>query len=245
MVLAYLIIFFLGASFASFINVLAIRKNGMSGRSKCDICGRKIYWYGLTPVLGYVFSLGRCRFCKKKIPVWNLVSEISLGAIMTTLVYFYGFSYQAYVALAIVLILFYLLSFDYHNMILPDAAIILLAVIGLIYQIYFLGTDVWEILLTALLAALPFGILYVYSRGMWLGLGDIKLIFALSLSLGYPWAAISIILGIWSAAAFGLILVMFKRATLKSALPFGSFLAFTSILVILFQNEFQIVNTLF
>lgn len=237
----YLLLFFLGAAAASFVNLAAARRNKILGRSVCDGCGRKLSWLQLFPIIGYFIHLGRCRHCTVKISYWHPISEAFLGLIFVFIVYL---NLPLILNFSLAIVLFYLLTYDYHHMILPDMAILVVAIIG-ISQAYFFRASFLPDVITALLVTLPFGILYMFSRGSAMGLGDVKLIFAISLVLGYPWAPLSVIASIWLATLCGLILVAFKKATFKSALPFGTFLTFTTILVITFQNEFQIINRIF
>ena len=72
-----------------------------------------------------------------------------------------------------------------------------------------------------------------------MGLGDAKLSFAIGLILGYPFGLFAIIISVWVAALFGTLLMALKKADLKTALPFGSFLSAVTILFVIFQNEIQ------
>ena len=54
---------------------------------------------------------------------------------------------------------------------------------------------------------------------------------------GYPVALVVIVSAIWLAAILGIALIVSGRATMKTALPFGSFLALTAITAILFYND--------
>ncbi len=77
-------IFALGASFASFLNVVAYRlPRGKSilGRSHCPICQSQLSFAENFPILGWVTSRGRCRHCRIPIPPRYLLVEIILGSI--------------------------------------------------------------------------------------------------------------------------------------------------------------------
>ena len=84
-----------------------------------------------------------------------------------------------------------------------------------------------------------FAIMYLSSKGKWVGLGDAKLLFLIGLVLGYPLGFFALMLSVWIAALFGIGLIMLGKASRKTALPFGSFLAGVSIFIIIFQNELQ------
>ena len=63
-------IFAVGASFGSFLNVVAGRMNqgtSISGSSRCSSCNARIGRWDLIPILGWLTLGGRCRTCHVKI----------------------------------------------------------------------------------------------------------------------------------------------------------------------------------
>lgn len=77
----------LATCMASFVNLCAYRLcQGQSPlsphRSYCEHCRRELSWWQLLPILGYLFQVGRCRFCRQAInPYWPL-SEAGCGLLM-------------------------------------------------------------------------------------------------------------------------------------------------------------------
>ena len=57
----------------------------LSGRSRCDHCQKVISPLYLMPVLGYLFSIGKCSQCGKKISKVYFIEE--------SLAFFYGMLY--------------------------------------------------------------------------------------------------------------------------------------------------------
>lgn len=104
-----LLIFILGLVFGSFLNVLILRYNTgesvIKGSSRCFICGKKLKWRELIPVLSFIFQKGRCRNCGVKISLEYLVVEIITGFVFIFVylkqteffeyVFFYGKSFSA------------------------------------------------------------------------------------------------------------------------------------------------------
>ena len=81
---AALWIFFVGSTFASFLNVVAWRvPRGYSilGYSACPVCNVKLSFGDNFPVLGWLKSGGRCSACHLPISPRYLIVEIVLGAI--------------------------------------------------------------------------------------------------------------------------------------------------------------------
>ena len=76
----YILMFITGACIGSFINVIFSRHDWFHGRSRCDSCGYTLKWYDMIPLVSYVFLLGKCRKCKKKIDSSHFISELIMGA---------------------------------------------------------------------------------------------------------------------------------------------------------------------
>lgn len=84
-----LVLFALGASIGSFLNVVIDRlpkgKPVIKSRSICDYCRKVLCLKDLIPLLSYVFLRGKCRFCGKgidpRLPVVELTSGVVFLAI--------------------------------------------------------------------------------------------------------------------------------------------------------------------
>lgn len=80
--------FGLGAVLGSFVKALSdryLKKVSFWGRSYCESCKKQLKWYDLFPVFSYLVLKGKCRFCRKKIPLGNFITEIVLGLIIAFL----------------------------------------------------------------------------------------------------------------------------------------------------------------
>lgn len=80
---ATIIYFIIGAFLGSFYNVIAMRsireESWVKGRSKCDTCGHTLGLTDLIPIVSYIAHKGKCKYCKSKIPIQHLISEIGFG----------------------------------------------------------------------------------------------------------------------------------------------------------------------
>ncbi len=83
------LLFVLGASVGSFLNVVSLRYNpdkflfgrSLLGRSRCPHCGRTLHWFELVPVLSFILQLGRCRHCRAALSLEYPITEILSGLI--------------------------------------------------------------------------------------------------------------------------------------------------------------------
>lgn len=77
-----------------------------------------------------------------------------------------------------------------------------------------------------------------------MGLGDAKLIFAISLILGFPASLIAFFFDFWLGGIVGIFLIIFGAKTPKSQIPFGPFILAGSILAYFFSQQFILLLSL-
>ncbi len=240
-----LFIFLIGLSVGSFLNVVIFRLNKkgglLTGRSECPKCLKQLRWYDLFPVVSYISLAGKCRYCKKSISL--IYPFVELLTAFSFVVFYISFLNQP---VSLVTALFYILTisafiliifFDYLYFLIPDKIILPLTILAILFNYFFRRPEFMTLLLSALTLGGIFAIIHTVSNGNWIGFGDAKLLFLIGLVLGYPLGFLSMIFSIWIAALVGIGLMLSGKATRKTALPFGSFLAGISILIIIFQNE--------
>jgi prepilin signal peptidase PulO-like enzyme (type II secretory pathway) len=85
-----------------------------------------------------------------------------------------------------------------------------------------------------------FGSMYWYSKGKWIGGGDVKLGFWLGFLVGLKMVYFLILFSYTLGAIFSVFLLIFLKKKMKSEIPFGPFLVIGTWMVIFFQD--QILN---
>ena len=86
----------LGGALGSFAGVVASRgfQQSLSGRSRCDACGRTLGWYELVPLVSFPVLRGRCRSCSARIGLrtylWEMGGGLLAGAIALTVLLIVG-----------------------------------------------------------------------------------------------------------------------------------------------------------
>jgi len=252
--LAKLFLFLFGLCVGSFINVviawLEKKRKNIFGRSFCDACKKKLKWYDLIPVLSFLILKGRCRYCQKKIKIEYLAVELA-----TAILFSFQFSvfppeaggslthsFQLILNLFFISALIIIFVYDLKHYLIPD--IVLLPAIGLAL-ISKLLTPNYQLLTNSLFAALIaagfFAFLVLISHETWLGWGDVKLAILMGLLLGWP----NILLALFASFLFGAIigvgLILLKKKTFKSQIPFGPFLVGSTI-ICLYLNHLHLLN---
>jgi leader peptidase (prepilin peptidase) / N-methyltransferase len=147
MFLFYSIIFFLGLSAGSFLNVVIFRlesgKKIINDRSKCMNCGHILAWYDLFPVLSFIFLKGKCRYCQEKISWQYPIVEFATGIMFVLITsyklqsanyeyptfHFSDFPASIFYLLFIVSSLIVIFVYDLRHYIIPDK-IVYLAIIA-------------------------------------------------------------------------------------------------------------------
>jgi prepilin signal peptidase PulO-like enzyme (type II secretory pathway) len=124
-------------------------------------------------------------------------------------------NYQSPINVIILSLLVFSLVFDLKYMILPDFSTYILIGLSLIY---------WQNWLSGLGAFLFLLILHVGTKGKGMGFGDVKLAVFMGLYLGFPDIVVSFYVAFIVGAIVGVSLMIMKKASRKTMIPFGPFL---------------------
>lgn len=248
------ILFCLGLAFGSFLHVLASRydperfiltRDTVGGRSYCPHCKKTLAWYELVPLVSFLIQRGRCRNCGAKIGWSYFCVELASGLIVVfapfaALAMGLGF-FAAALWTTVFLVLLLVTLIDLRLQIIPDELNILLAALGLGVIVLNGPPAPWVGHIAAAFGAtLFFGLLIFITRGRGpngeggMGMGDAKLAFALGLLFGWPDTLLLVALAFVIGAAVGVALIAGKVKNMKSALPFGPFLAIAAAIVFFF-----------
>lgn len=258
------IFFGLGLIIGSFLNVVIFRlhtERSFGGRSMCLSCGHQLCWFELFPLFSFLALRGRCRKCKTKLSWQYPVVEFASGVIFAALflkfqdVFFastlsFAIVYAYYAAMFSILLV--ISGYDLRHKIIPDILALFLGVLAFA-GIFFFDLDtpwvfaphmpgLWDFLAGILLAA-PFALLWLVSRGRWMGLGDAKLAVGLGWMLGGSRLLSAAVLSFWSGAILGMLLVAFsKKYKMKSELPFAPYLMLGAALAFFFELHLYLFN---
>ncbi|WP_233199872.1 A24 family peptidase [Cryobacterium sp. N22] len=234
----------LGLAIGSFLNVVVYRvPAGMSvvvPPSSCPRCGAAIASRDNIPVLSWILLAGKCRSCRTAISVrYPLVEAGTAAAFVAVTLHLFtdeptnangitnellvlgAFFYLAAVSIALALI-----DVDVHR--LPNSIVLPGYIVGtvLLSLAALTSGDLGAVLRAGIgLAAMWFAyflMAMVYPGGM--GFGDVKLAGVLGLFLGYlGWGELAV--GSFAAFLLGgfyaVGLLVARRATRKSGIPFG------------------------
>jgi leader peptidase (prepilin peptidase) / N-methyltransferase len=225
------VVLLFGLCLGSFLNVVIYRlplgRSLWHPRSRCPRCQHSVRpWHNL-PVLGWLILRGRCADCKLPIP-WRYPLVELLGGLLT-LVAAYAFPSPLFslAALWFFLALLAVFFIDWDHRIIPDQISLSGAILGCLVAPWGLGLGAALAGLAAGAGALfVTGLAYEKLRGRpGMGLGDVKLAAMLGAFLGLKGVALTVILASLVGSILGIVLILRRKGTGATALPFGSFLA--------------------
>lgn len=236
----YLWLVLFGLAIGSFVNVVIARVpsgRSLTGRSACPHCGHTLAWYDLIPLVSFIWLRRRCRYCQRSISWQYFFVELYAGLVFPLsyrLLAGAGLSNWLY-ALFFLMLFLTLFAIDLEHQLLPNGLIVAGLIVAIAYATWF---RLWSAdrLLAAALLFLFFFLLWYFSHGTWLGLGDAKLALLVGLIFGLNGGIIVIYTAITLGAFLGLLLLLFRRAGLKTRLPLGSFITLTASLYLLWGN---------
>ena len=259
MELNVLLIFLLGASIGSFINVLIYRiplkESIVFGRSRCPKCQYQLSWFDNIPIISWLLLLGICRKCKENIstnyPIVELVTAflyvLNLYA-KPTLYIDSQFLFSKILGFILIFICISLFLFDLKFFWLPSFITLCGLSIGLggsllvsVYENFNINYLIYSAS-AAFFGYLFFLLLRVFGEKIFrkpvLGRGDEKLVALLGSFLGIQGILITIWLSFNLAGIIILIGLLFKKIKRSQKIPFGIFLSISALMVWYFGNPF-------
>lgn len=240
-----------GLCFGSFGNVVIYRlpKNLSLFKpgSHCPNCKQRIKWYDNLPLLSYIFLGGKCRNCKKGIGIRYLLVELLTGSLWVVSYLLFGLTSLTFIT-CFVLLAFIILAFiDLKYFEIPDSINLFLALLGLLALFVAplegkILTISYKSRLLSLFSSLILILLfYIFSRlakKELIGGGDLKLLAAVGLFLGWELQ----ILGLIIASVIGVLVEipsrLISKKSLKARLPFGPYLVLGFTISLFFGLKF-------
>ncbi len=231
-ILIYFTIFLYGILIGSFLNVCIYRiprqENITTTRSHCMSCGYNLKWYDLLPVISFLILKGRCRKCGAKISPQYPLIELLNGVLYVVIIVARGgfpknsFSLTGYDYVSVLFCLatsalIVLSIIDFRTFEIPLNINIVIFIIGLVR----LGFDYenWSLYIIGLFSISTFlYLIYLLSKGRAIGGGDIKLMAAGGLLLGWKCIILAFFLGCLIGSVVHVIRMTKKKANRVLAL---------------------------
>jgi leader peptidase (prepilin peptidase)/N-methyltransferase len=218
----------LGLAVGSFVNVVIHRvpraESLLRPGSRCPGCTAPIRPRHNVPVVSWLALRGRCARCGARISARYPLVELGTAALFVAVAARFGLdpALPAYLYLAAITVALAVIDLDVRR--LPNAIVLPSYLIGLLLLLP--AGDWWAagrgLLAMAALFALYAALTLLYPGGM--GFGDVKLAGLLGLYLGWlGWSPVLVgtFAGFVLGGLVGVALLLMRRATGKTAIPFG------------------------
>ncbi len=265
MALLWIFVFIFGTIIGSFLNVVIFRHGtgmGLGGRSRCMTSGKVLRWYELIPIVSFLIQGGRSRNDGSKISWQYPLVEFLTGILFVfSFLKSLPFLWNGDTASFLVSVVFLVLSsvfvilvsvYDTKHMIIPNEFIYPL--IGISFASLFVSLSPLALtipslatLVSGLLTAFPFFLLWLVSGGRWMGFADVKVALCIGWFLGFSSGFFAVLVSFWIGAIFGVVILMVHklRGSRVTMVPFGPFLLTGLILTFLYNMNMESFLLLF
>lgn len=236
-----------GLFFGSFSTMAAYRMpRGLDviwRASHCTVCHHRLGVLDLFPVISWLFSGGKCRYCKTPIPCRYLLIELATAALFVFIYTLVGWQWSMLIPLWIlVTALVIMVVVDFEHQIIPDTIHVVLIPMGLWYrhtnfaqlEEAFIGGIVG----VAVALALRYGF-WLWKKKEGLGLGDVKFFAVVGVFIQPELFAVFMFI----SGMTGIVISLLWRFLGKGeAFPFGPALGVSMLLCVLFPEALNIIG---
>jgi leader peptidase (prepilin peptidase)/N-methyltransferase len=241
-IITIIFVFSVGAVVGSFLNVLAYRiprgLDFVKGFSFCPNCASRLHAKDLVPVFSYLLLGRKCRYCGQPISPRYMLNEILTGVL--ALVAYCAFlppasslaspgapglfaaadPAAAVLYFAMLCILLTIAWIDADTMEIPDALNIAAAVCGVVSIWVGPEMPLKTHLIGIAAVSVPLFVISVFVAGAF-GLGDVLLMAAAGLFLGWQGVVVAAFIGIVIGGVYGVHLLVSKKKSGKEHFAFG------------------------
>ncbi|ROR30637.1 leader peptidase (prepilin peptidase)/N-methyltransferase [Mobilisporobacter senegalensis] len=235
------LIFLYGIIIGSFLNVCIYRiprkENITTTRSHCMNCGYSLKWYDLFPLFSYIFLGGKCRKCKKRISIQYPIIEALNGSLYVLIFLIHGYRLESIIYCLFTSALIVLSVIDFRTYEIPVGINLFIGVLGS-FRTFLDFPHIGQYLLGLCSVSGFLLLIYLFTKGRGIGGGDIKLMAASGLVIGFPNIVLAFILGCIIGSVIHILRMRISKE--DRVLAFGPYLSIGIFIAMLYGN--QIVN---
>lgn len=211
-------------------------------RSLCPHCKNMIAWYDNIPLISWLLLKGKCRSCQKIIswlyPFIETLTAISFWLLIERIPSNFWFSYLLFFSALIVSI-----RTDLETLLISRFVTLWLIPAGLLLSYFgFLPISLTQSLIGTISGYLCLfsiaQIYYLITKRIGMGQGDVELLSFIGAFTGFIGWWLTLLIASCLGTIVGLFITFFKRTSLVGIkIPFGPFLAFGTMIYVLFQTQ--------
>lgn len=238
LILIYAITFLYGIVIGSFLNVciyrIPLKENIVKTRSHCMSCGHKLEWYELIPLFSYLVQGGKCRHCQAHISVQYPLIEGLNGVLYVITFIINGVNVDSLLYCLLISALITLSVIDWRTYEIPLGINIFILTLGLIMTVIHYEDWINHVIGFFAVSVFIF-IIILATKGRGMGGGDMKLMAAAGLMLGWENIVLAFLLGCVLGAIIHVARMRISKA--DHQLAFGPYLSAGILIAVLFGNE--------
>lgn len=239
LIFLYIYVFVFGSCVASFMNVviyrLPLELDFVKGRSFCPKCRETLKPYDMIPVLSWFLLKGKCRFCHESISFRYPVIEFVGGALGVLCFYKYGFDWMTIISFSFSMILLCICMIDYDTMIIPNSLVICCLIVAIL-SVPFLDISLMDRVIGFFIISVPLYLMNLIIPDCFGG-GDIKLLAACGLLLGWSNLLVGMFIAVLMAGGYAGYLMLTHKIDRKGHIAFGPYICIGGFIALLYGQE--------
>lgn len=234
------LVFCMGACIFSFLNVIVYRvprnMSFVKGHSICPACGRQLRAPDLVPIFSYLLLRGKCRYCGAKIGVRDTLTEALGGALAVICLLHFSNVREAVLVFLFLCVLTVVAFLDIDTMEIADGCHIAILALALLAHVLLPGVSWRDSVVGMLCVSVPMLLVSLAVPGAFGG-GDIKLMAACGLFLGWKMTLVSAFLGILAGGVYGIWLLASGKKGRRDHFALGPFLCLGMLAGVLYGRQ--------
>lgn len=214
--------------------------NLMRPSSHCPSCKTPLRAWQNIPIFSYLLLGGKCADCKARISIRYPAVEAFTALMSALVVWHFGWSLQAGMALILTWSLISLSLIDIDHQLLPDVITQPLLWLGLALSTHNLFTDSHSAIIGAIAGYLSLWSVYqlfkILTRKEGMGFGDFKLLALFGAWLGWQVLPFIILFSSLVGACSGTLMILSGKQSRSTPIPFGPYLSAAGWIVLLWGD---------
>jgi len=230
------LVFLLGISVGSFLNVVADRipagKSILRPPSHCFSCGHVLTARDLIPIVSYLAVKGKCRYCGHAIPIRFILVELASGLLFISVLAVFGLSWQGMKVAVLGSFLIILFITDLEQDVLPHIIVYSGIAVALGFAALNTITGTTPGIVSALAGfATGFGAFFLIwavpklFKKKLISFSDAGMAGLIGATVGYPVILVAVYIAILAGGLTAVLQVMLKIKRINQPMQFGVFLA--------------------
>jgi leader peptidase (prepilin peptidase)/N-methyltransferase len=230
-----ILVFLIGATVFSYLNVVIEelpRENASTplltrltkGRSVCPHCGHAFKVKDSLPIFSWLIHKRKCIYCFTEISMRHTLIEILGGVLAVVSLIYYKISFGTITVFLVLTVLSAIAIIDADTQYIPPELNIILAVLGILSIWTNPGPTILQRIIGIFCISVPLLIIvWIIPDGF--GGGDIKMMAAAGVLLGWKGNVLAFFIGLVLGGAYGAYLLATRKKGKKQHFAFGPFLS--------------------